>query len=66
MPDQTISTKKAALNLLARGYATYSEIAELAGVRRQTVRWWARELPADSRATYLRDQWAKALKQAGK
>jgi DNA invertase Pin-like site-specific DNA recombinase len=66
MTDQTISTKKAALNLLAHGLATYSEIAELAGVRRQTVRWWARELPADSRAVYLQDQWAKALKQAGK
>lgn len=63
MPDQTDNTKKAAINLLGRGLATYSEIAELAGVKRQTVRWWARELDPGSRDVYLKEQWAKALKR---
>ena len=57
-------TIKAAIHLLERGQASYSEIAALAGVKRQTVRWWARKLDPDARQVYLREQWAKALKRA--
>jgi DNA invertase Pin-like site-specific DNA recombinase len=66
MTDETDSRIKAAINLLERGVASYSEIAALAGVKRQTVRWWARKLDPQARQVYLREQWAKALKQAGK
>jgi DNA invertase Pin-like site-specific DNA recombinase len=66
MTDKTDTTIKAAVYLLERGLASYSEIAALAGVKRQTVRWWARNIQPDSRAEYLRQQWAKALERAKK
>lgn len=66
MTDETVSTINAAVYLLERGLASYSEIAGLAGVKRQTVRWWARKLDPEARQVYLREQWAKALKRAGK
>ena len=65
MTDKTDSTIKAAIYLLERGLVSYSEIAALANVKRQTVRWWARKLDPDARAQYLKEQWDKALKRAG-
>ena len=66
MTDKTDTTIKAAIYLLERGLASYSEIAGLAHVKRQTVRWWARNLDPKAREVYLREQWAKALERAGK
>lgn len=56
------TTKKAVLSLLRRGLATPSEAARLAGRSRQIVAHWAKDLPADSRATYLAKVWQKAMK----
>jgi DNA invertase Pin-like site-specific DNA recombinase len=66
MTDEPDSTIQAAIYLLKHGFASYSEIAALAGVKRQTVRWWARKLDPEARQVYLREQWAKALTRAGK
>jgi len=55
--------KHAVLTILSRGQATGAEAAKLSGRSRQLVRHWAKELPKDSRAEYLRKQWAEALRE---
>jgi transposase len=56
-------TKAAALYMLKRGLASYTEIAELSGRSRQIIRVWAQEYP-NARAEYLKAQWAKAMARA--
>jgi transposase-like protein len=61
-PQMTIddSTRRKALKLLARGVATMSEVAELAGVSRQLVRYWAEREgldPVTARRDYLARLW---------
>lgn len=58
-------TKAAALYMLRRGLANYSEIAQLSGRSRQIVAHWAKDYP-EARAEYLAEQWAKALARAKK
>jgi hypothetical protein len=48
MTDQD-TNKAAALRLLKRGLVTQSEAANLAGVSRQLMRHWARDIPKDAR-----------------
>jgi hypothetical protein len=59
------STKAAALYLLARGLATQSEAAKLAGVSRQVVRFWAQQAGVDcakKRARALAAAWREACR----
>jgi transposase-like protein len=54
--------KRAALALLAKGLVTMSEAARLAGVSRQLVRYWARDIPVDDvREQLLLKMWARKL-----
>ena len=56
--------KRAALSLLARGLVTQSEAARLAGISRQLMRHWAKDIPCDrNRDAYLGKLWAKATKR---
>lgn len=58
------STKAAALKLLRRGLITQSEAARLAGVSRQLVRYWVRELDTDqAREATLRRIWDRATRR---
>ena len=57
--------KKAALYMLRKGLAHPIEIAELSGRSKQIIRIWQQQYP-DSRAEYLKQQWAKAVKWASK
>jgi transposase-like protein len=53
-------TRRAALEMLAEGLATHSEVARLAGVDRQLVRHWAMREGIDvskTRAARLRETW---------
>jgi predicted transcriptional regulator len=54
-------TKAAALYLLERGLASYSEVAELSGRSRQIVRHWAKD-HATARQKHLAKLWARALR----
>jgi hypothetical protein len=57
------STKAAALRLLRRGLVTQAEAARLAGVSRQLVRHWARDMPIDeAREAALKRLWQRATK----
>lgn len=58
-------TKAAAIAMLRKGLASYSEIAELSGRSRQIVAHWGKEYP-NARAEYLKAQWAKSVLQASK
>jgi hypothetical protein len=57
-------TERAALSLLAQGMASKSEVAELAGVSRQLVGYWAKRdgiaCERMRKATLLK-MWRKAL-----
>lgn len=57
------NTERAALSLLRRGLATQSEVATLAGVSRQLVRYWANREGIDcarARHAMLLKAWQKA------
>jgi hypothetical protein len=60
------NTRSAAIALLASGQATQSEVAELAAVSRQLVRYWANaeglDVPALRRAWLLK-AWQKVLRR---
>ena len=59
------AAKAAAQYLLSQGLANYVEIADLCGVSRQTIRYWAIELGAESaREKHLKKIWREALRQA--
>ena len=63
LPDNA-AAKAAAQYLLTSGLATYVEIAELCGVSRQTIRFWAIELGAESaREKHLAKLWREALRK---
>jgi hypothetical protein len=56
--------KRAALSLLSRGLITQSEAARLAGISRQNMRYWARDIDCErARETYLAALWIKKTKQ---
>ena len=55
------TTKAAALYMLKRGLASYSEIAELSGRSRQIVAHWGKDYP-NARAEYIAKAWQRALK----
>lgn len=56
------TTKKAALSLLRKGLVNQSEAARLAGVSRQLMRHWAREIPVDAaRNSLLSKLWRQAI-----
>lgn len=58
--DDTI--KRAALKLLTRGLVTQSEAARLAGVSRQLMKHWARDIPIDrNREAVLARLWRGAI-----
>lgn len=64
LPDNA-AAKAAAQYLLRQGLATYVEIAALSGVSRQTIRFWAIELDAESaREKHLAKIWQDALHRA--
>ena len=59
------ATKAAAQSLLKQGLATYAEIAALSGYSRQTIRWFAGELDAETaRQDHLAKLWRDALRRA--
>ncbi len=63
-PTNDDSTKKAALGLLRRGVVSQSEVARLAGVSRQLMRHWARDLDVEAaREVFLAKLWARALRR---
>lgn len=55
--------RKAAQSLLSRGLATPSEVSRLAGVSRQLVDHWAREIDwRKARAAQLAKAWRQRVK----
>jgi predicted DNA-binding protein (UPF0251 family) len=62
MTDQD-TKKAAALRLLKRGLVTQSEAASLAGVSRQLMRHWSRDLPKEARDAHLQALWAKETRK---
>ena len=55
------STKAAVLKLLAEGKITKTEAAQLAGVSRQTMNYWTRDIDVEAaRAACLARIWTKA------
>lgn len=46
--DEPDYTRQAVLEMLAKGYCTLSEAAELAGTSRQLVHYWARMANVDA------------------
>ena len=63
LPDNA-AAKAAAQDILRQGLATYVEIAALSGVSRQTIRYWAVELNAESaRERHLAKLWKDTLRQ---
>lgn len=58
--DDTI--KRAALALLTKGLASQSEVARLAGISRQLMKHWAKDIPVDrAREAVLAKLWRKAM-----
>mgnify|MGYP000667972509 FL=1 len=56
------AAKAAAIALLAKGLITKAEAAELAGVSRQLVQHWARDIPIDkARNAILRKLWRREI-----
>ena len=56
------STKRAALALVERGLATKAEAARLAGVSKQLMQHWARDIPIESnREATLNKLWDRFL-----
>ncbi len=60
----TAATKHAAQYLLRNGLATYAEISAVSGWSRQTIRYWAVELAAETaRQDQLDKLWTRAMEQ---
>lgn len=58
------AARAAAQSLLRKGLATYQEIAALCGVSRQTIRYWAVQLGAETaREDYLTKLWDDTLRK---
>jgi len=56
--------RRAALSMLSEGLASLSEVARLAGVSRQLMSHWAKDIDVDrARNGYLSKEWRKALKR---
>lgn len=65
-PDTTKdpAAKRAAVSLLSRGLVTKSEAAELAGVSRQLIQHWAKDIPVEqSRREVVSKLWRKAIRR---
>ena len=59
------AAKRAAQSLLRQGLATYVEISELSGWSRQTIRYWAIELDAETaRREHLAKLWRETLRES--
>lgn len=57
--------KAAALTLLERGLVSQAEAARLAGVSRQLLRHWAKDIDSDeARDAHLAKIWAKQIAKA--
>lgn len=68
-PEMDPDARRVALRLLARGIGTPGEIAELAGVSRQVVEYWAAHAGVDWRKVQrakLLKAWRKASTKARK
>lgn len=62
--DNTETVRQAALKLLAKGIASPSEVAELAGVSRQLVYFWINSAGVDwrrARQAALQKSWQRNL-----
>lgn len=58
------AAKAAAVALLTKGLASQSEVARLAGVSRQLVRHWAKDIPVErNRDAVLTKLWRQALRR---
>lgn len=60
------STRDAAVAMLASGEATLSEVAQVAGVSRQLVRYWANKAgvdPSKARGAKIAKAWRAKLKR---
>jgi hypothetical protein len=58
------TTKAAVLSLLSRGLITKSEAALLAGVSKQLVQHWSRDIDCHkARSAYMAAIWSKATKR---
>ena len=58
------AARAASIALLTKGLASQSEVARLAGVSRQLVRKWAKEIPiAKNRHAVLAALWRKEMKK---
>ena len=58
------AAKAAAIALLTKGLASQSEVARLAGVSRQLVGLWSKDIPVDrNRAAFLAKLWRKYLRK---
>ena len=56
--------KRAAIALLSKGLISKSEAADLAGVSRQLVQHWARDIPIDkARNTILGKLWRQEMRR---
>ena len=56
--------KRAALALLSKGLITKAEAADLAGVSRQLVQHWARDIPIDkARNAILGKLWRQEMRR---
>lgn len=56
------AAKAAAIELLTKGMATKSEVARLAGVSRQLVEHWAKDIPIKAnRSAAVSALWRRAL-----
>lgn len=63
-PDTTKdpAAKRAALSLLTRGLITKSEASQLAGVSRQLIQHWSRDIPVEeNRQAVIAKLWRQAL-----
>lgn len=57
------AAKAAAIALLTKGLASQSEVARLAGVSRQLVRHWAKDIPVErNRNAVLAKLWRQTLR----
>lgn len=58
------AAKAAAIAILTQGLASQSEVARLAGVSRQLVRHWSKEIPVEAnRNAVLTKLWRQAMRR---
>lgn len=63
-PDTTKdpAAKRAAMSLLTRGLITKAEAGQLAGVSRQLIQHWSKDIPVDeNRQAVIAKLWRQAL-----